>query len=266
MSLTRIKKITAIGSCRLDGLYERFIVNDVKNTITFTHSTKEVLQLIGHLNNINNLRDEEEIQKSKWLFRTYLINPKMLLKLKKIQNAAKKFYESDLYVVEISSKKIYELEGKYFHEIIKDPIYSFPSIHKIIERSLSTKELSDDLDLIVKSLPGKVMIVSHILTRTDGPRYELAMTMQRLCKEKGVPFFSPGMELKGCQNKNLYLEDHDIAHYTPYGRLIIGRKYREFIERNFDICMPRLFELCILIYWRLRAFLVLVFAKIRLEI
>jgi hypothetical protein len=263
MSLTNIKKITAIGSCRLDGLYERFIINDVKNSITFTHSTKEVLQLIAHLNSIRNFSDKDEIKKSKWLFRTYLIKPKTLLKIQKIQKIAKIFFESDLYVIEISSKKIYERDGKYFHEIIKNPLYGYPGIEKILERKLSTNELSDDLDLIVKSLPGRVMIVSHILTRADGPRHDLVMTLERLCREKGVPFFSPGEALKDYQNKNLYLERDDIAHYTPYGRLIIGRKYREYIKRNFDISMPRSFELSILIYWRLRACLALIFTKMR---
>jgi hypothetical protein len=38
--------ITIFGSCRQDSLYNKYNVNRIKNDISYTHSTKEILEVI----------------------------------------------------------------------------------------------------------------------------------------------------------------------------------------------------------------------------
>lgn len=251
-----MKKISVLGSCRLDGLYERCRVVDVKNAISYTHTTKEALQLIEHLNdlkeNLNSSINSETVK----MFRSYILDHRKIKNIKKLKSIANSFFQCSIYMVEISSRKVYTYKGKFYHDLIVEYSNKFSGVENIKQYEQSEEEISKDLDALNAVLGPNLIIVTHICYESEGSRKELKDILIKLCKEKNIKFIEPASEVSGIEKNKLYLKESKIMHYTKYGQRIIGEKYIEFLSKNFSIERSIFKECLCMIRYELKRFLV----------
>ena len=113
---------------------------------------------------------------------------------------------------------------------------------KILYHYLDKKErplkYRRDYDLekgeIKKELNKPIMIVSHLITRKTGSRYDLSILIERICKTHNILFINPVEELKNRQVdiSTIFEEDcYSASHYNKLGHSLIGEIYNEYITK-----------------------------------
>lgn len=217
-------RLTVLGSCRQDSLYKLYPCTSIRNELTYPHYTKEVLQAIEFCKGVSTIRPEL----SQYLFRSGILEQKALYS----KTFQQDFEETDLFVIEIASRISYKYANHYTHHILTEPLYGFCNRDEIVQRDLTDHEIEQDLLRIVELIrPKKLMIVSHIYTRTTGKRYELVKLLSKLCATHSIPFFDPIVQLGSFDPHRLFVKEDTLAHYTEEGHHEIGKKYNEFINR-----------------------------------
>jgi len=160
--------ITILGSCRQDSLYEKYVITSIKENISYTHYTKEILEVINYCK-FGNI-DEEE---TKFVFRKPILNNTPLKFSKKIKN---EFENTDIFIIEIASRKYYKYNERYVHHVLID------SNEKIKENTeinyLSNEEIENDIIKIKEELKKPLIIVSHILTYENSKRNDLIFLLE----------------------------------------------------------------------------------------
>jgi hypothetical protein len=216
-------KITIFGSCRQDSLYRYFDVTQIREALTYPHYSKEVVQAVRFC------KGDLEIPKeaTKHIFRTGILRGQPI----DSKSFTTEYAATDLFVVEIASRKYYKYKEHYVHHILEEPHYRFPDISGIETGHLSDEEIEADL-LELKRLfyPKPFFIVTHIYTRTTGSRYELVQLLKRLCAKHHIYLFEPVEHLKEYNPDVMYQKEDVISHYTDSGHTLIGHKYYDFIQ------------------------------------
>ena len=180
-------KITTLGSCR-----QLFMNNSkIHSNITYPHYTKEILQLIKYCKYGNDIVKPHE---TIYTFRTPILNNQILYYNKDIKND---FDSSDIFLIEIASKKKYIYNNLYLHHIAYDQHYkSCNSIkNNIILIEQDKDEIECDILEIKKELKKPFIIISHIVTINSGPRYDLSLWLEEICKKHNIPFINPVKEI-----------------------------------------------------------------------
>ena len=110
--------ITLFGTCRLNNIHNH---NGLNNLINYSHSTKEVIQLI------NFLKGELSIPKpyNKLCFRTAICDNKFI---DYNDTYNKLFIDTDIFIIEICSNKKYIHNDFYLHHLCVDK--RFPNRNK----------------------------------------------------------------------------------------------------------------------------------------
>lgn len=218
-------KITILGSCRQDSLYTLYPVTSIRNELTYPHYSSEIVQAIEFCKGISTIPPEmtQHVFRSGILGK-YQINP---------QRFYDEFNNTELFVIEIASRISYMYNGWYVHHILGEQQYGFKHISDIIQRDLTDEEIEADL-IKIKTLlsPKKIMVVSHIYTRTTGKRYELVKLLEKICSKHTIPFFDPSVQLKDSDQEKLYVNEALLSHYTPYGHSEVAIQYDRFIKNN----------------------------------
>lgn len=216
--------ITILGSCRQDSLYKKYNITNIKNNLSYPHYTKEVLQVIKYCV-FNNLTPEQTM-----IFRTPILN-NLPIKNNPFLN---KIEESNVIIIEISSKKYYKYKELYAHHILYDDNKYNKNKNEIETGTLTDKEIVDDLHEIVKLLRGKrIIFVGHLVTKKEGERYNLLVLIKDFCLKNNILFIDPIKEL--LENElhiDEIIEDPNthFAHYTQKGHNAILKIYENFIE------------------------------------
>src|SRR5579871_394530 len=93
---TSINYVTFFSSCRLGPMQSIVNCSNIHHDITFTHSSKEIIQLLKFIRQEINI----PIEINQYLFRTGILqNSPIYL----TQDIIKKFKESQLFIIEICS-------------------------------------------------------------------------------------------------------------------------------------------------------------------
>jgi len=215
--------ITILGSCRQDSLHTHFNITNIRDSLTYPHYSKEILQAAQFCKG-DLLIPPESTQ--------YIFRSGILAKQSLFPALFKDDYEkTDLFVVEIASRLFYKYGDYYTHHIITEPQYGFQDISNVIQGQLTDSEIEEDLLQLKRILHPKPMcIVTHICTRTYGTRYELVQLLKRLCSTYSIPLFDPVEQVAGYDPDILYQKEAVLSHYTAQGHTIIGEKYRAFIQ------------------------------------
>lgn len=217
-------RITVLGSCRQQSLYNHYHCTTIRDTLTYPHYTKEAIQAIEFCKGISNIVPEL----TQFLFRSGILDKKILSP----ELFRSEFEATTLFVIEIASRISYEYNGFYTHHILTEPQYGFKHARDVVQRDLSDDEIEEDL-LRMKQLlyPKRMMIVSHIYSRETGKRYELVQLLRVLCAKHDIPFFDPVEQIGICDQSRVYVKEDRLAHYSDLGHAMIGKKYKEFIDR-----------------------------------
>ena len=149
-----MKTILCFGSCRSSEIPS----NKYKiYNVTYTHSTKEVIQLLSY--SFNNIEKQNNILQQK-----YILNDMTLEKFNQIKN----IYDScDFILIEISSiKEIKNDNGYYYNQwVVRDNNIN----ENIIINFATIDEIVKDIEIIKKILNNKKIIFqSHINLNFEG--------------------------------------------------------------------------------------------------
>jgi hypothetical protein len=184
--------ITLFGSCRIN-LPDN---NNLNNLITYTHSTKEVIQYIKFLKGELIIPTPYNIL----CFRTAICENKCINYEDKYN---KLFMDTDLFIIEICSNKKYIHNDFYLHHLCVDKrcgeiINQTPSeiLDTFIFEKQSDEEIENDILEIQKMLyPKKIIIVSHYNAIHNGEyiktRNHLINLLDTICKKHIIPFVNP---------------------------------------------------------------------------
>jgi hypothetical protein len=217
--------VTLFGSCRQDSIHDDYTVTNIRNGITYPHYTEEILQAIRAIKGKLILTADE----CRWLFRTGMLERRAI----NPTNHRHEFDATDVFVLEIASRKTYKWNNNYAHHIITEEKYGFPYIDDIIEGESSDEEIERGLLEIKAELDPKPMIVvSHMYSYTHGKRYELTRLLQRLCLKHRIAFLDPMIHFQNRADKEDFFEnDSNCTHYTKCGHQLIRHIYKQCIDK-----------------------------------
>jgi hypothetical protein len=210
--------ITLFGTCRLNRVNNH---NNLNNLITYTHSTKEVIQYIKFLKGelfipvpYNNLCFRTAIGENKYINYNDIYN--------------KMFIDTDIFIIEICSNKKYIHNNFYLHHLCVDTRCNFGFLERTPREILDNftiekqddEEIENDILEIQKMLyPKKIIIVSHYNSKQNGEyiysRNHLINLLDNICKKYNIPFINPTTVLSNFTQEQIM--SNDLGHYTDIG-------------------------------------------------
>lgn len=221
--------ITILGSCRQQPLSKYFKTTNIQNGVTFPHYTKEILQAAEFCKGVLSM----PLDVTQKVFRLGLLTKNTINSSDFIND----FNNTDIFVVEITSRQSYEYEGYYAHWIAyeENEAYGYcniPDKEKIIKSELSDQEIENDIIKLKNVLsPKKLLIVPHIYTRKEGKRYDLVKLVESICQKYDLPFLDVSVELEKKQHiSDVYCKEQKLAHFTDYGYHLVADIYRDKIN------------------------------------
>jgi len=225
--------ICVFGTCRLLGIIGN---NNLNELINFTHSTKEIIQLIKFITNKIIINEPY----NRVCFRTAICKNNNIY----YNDYYKHLFEgSKLFVIEICSRKKYIHNNHYLHHLCVDnrnPDYKFylntpENILNEYKLEYQTdEEIEDDILEIQRMIyPRKMIIVSHFNAKLKGEyikdRKYLINLLENICKKHNIHFISPSSvfaELNYSEDKVYY---EDLGHYKGDTGMIISRYINNYI-------------------------------------
>jgi hypothetical protein len=209
--------ITLFGTCRLNNIYNH---NNLNNLISYTHSTKEVIQFI------NFLKGELSIPEpyNKLCFRSAICENKFI---DYNDTYNKLFIDTDIFIMEICSNKKYIHNDFYLHHLCVDKRFSWYNnntpdyiLNNFIILKQSDEEIENDILEIQKMLyPKKIIIVSHYNSKQNGEyineRNNLINLLENICKKNNIYFVNPTNVLSNFNQEQVMTSD--LGHYTALG-------------------------------------------------
>ncbi len=226
-----MKNITTLGTCRIDGINGN---NNLNNIITYVHSTKEIIQFILFLKGEINIIPPH----NKYCFRTGIIEN---ININYNNNFTKLFNETDIFIIEICSRKLYKHNNYYLHHLCVDKRFEYWNRNTISEIANNFKvEIQSDEEIIndilkIKDLLNnkKLLIVTHYNSiDTNGniikSRNELINLIEDTCIKNNIGYLNPITITKNYNQNEIMSED--LGHYTNYGKNIILNYLNDYIN------------------------------------
>ena len=205
---------------------------------TFTHNTKEVIQLIKFI------RGEIQIPYPFDIF-CFRNGINSFSSIKYSDENKKLLDNSKIIILEICSKKkyIYNFENVdyYLHHLCVDKRFnSYHNTPEIIKNNYkletqTDEEIISDLKQILELLKDKkVVIVSHYNSKINGnvfvQRDSLIKLLEKFCKDYNIPFVNPTEVLKDFPQEKVI--QPDLGHDTPFGLEAFTDRFSVFMN-NF---------------------------------
>ena len=222
-------KITILGSCRQDSIFDNFSVTPVRDELTYPHYSSEALQAAKYISG----QFFYENIKLDIAFRSFLLNGK----IRDSRKLMRDFAQTELFIIEIASRKYYKVGNTFAHHILED--WSFESSKRhTIEIGYETDQIVESNILKMRDIfsPRPMMIVTHFYTKSTGLRFDLVDLIKRIGKKHDIPVFDPVNELGGFDAVDNFTEKETVlSHYSEDGHKVVGEKYIKFIKKNFGI-------------------------------
>jgi len=227
--------ITLFGTYRINNILDN---NNLNNLLNYTHSTKEVIQLIRFL------KGELVIHEpyNKLCFRTGILKNKFIYYNDTIN---KLFVDTDIFIIEICSSKKYIYNNFYLHHLCVDKRNSRPwwkntdkeILNNFRVEKQTDKEIENDILEIQKMLyPKKIIIVSHYNVKKDGhyinSRNHLINLLDNICKKYTITFINPTIVLSSYSQKQVMKSD--LGHYTDFGIKQFSKYMNNFLKSQFN--------------------------------
>ena len=222
--------VTIFGTCRFGKVQYNTNLNEM---ISYTHTTKEVLQLISFL--------KEEITipppYNTLCFRT-AIDKSIGINMDNHHKC--KFDNTKVFFIELCSRKKYIHNNYILHHICVDKrmtIFNNNTPRHILDsytiETQSDEEIENDILEIQKLLyPRKVVIVSHYNSKLNGTyidsRNSLVCLLDKICEKHGISFINP-REALGQYTQEQVMSDN-LGHYTEFGLSEFGKYMNNYIK------------------------------------
>jgi hypothetical protein len=222
--------ITLFGTCRLNKINNH---NNLNNVINYSHSTKEVIQLILFLKGDLTI----PFPYNKLCFRT-AISENKIINYNDTYN--KLFNDTDIFIIEICSNKKYIHNSFYLHHLCVDKRFIYHNkntpdevLHNFRIEKQNDEEIENDILEIQKMLyPRKIIIVSHYNSKQNGKyinsRDELIKLLDSICKKYGIPFINPTNILSDYSQEQVM--ESDLGHYTDFGINVFSSYVNHFLK------------------------------------
>jgi hypothetical protein len=208
--------------------------NNLNNLTTYTHSTKEVIQLIKYITGEIIMVPPYDIL----CFRTAICNKESIKYTIDFKDA---FLNSDICIIEICSLKTYCYDGKYLHHLCVDKRFSddyklntpIEILNKVKITSESDDEIENDILEIQKLIhPRKMILVSHYNTKINGEpiksRNHLIQLLHTISLKHSIPFCNPTDVLKGYAQNEIITDD--LGHFTNLGLIMISEHLNQMVK------------------------------------
>jgi hypothetical protein len=209
--------VTLFGSCRIGNIHGN---NNINNLLTFTHSIKEVIQLIKFI------KGELIIPwpYNQFCFRTGIVKKQPIL----FNPVYKELYDnSNVCVIEICSEKTYICDGYYLHHLCVDRRFIEHTRHtpkeiidtyKCIKQDI--KEIEEDILLIRELIaPKKLILVTHYNSKTStgviSSRNNLISSLISIANKHNITIINPTEVLIDYTQSQVMTSD--LGHYTEFG-------------------------------------------------
>jgi len=222
--------VTIFGTCRFNKVQYNTNLNEL---ISYTHTTKEVLQLISFLKGeivipppYNTLCFRTAIDKSIGI---------------NMDNHYKcKFDNTKVFIIELCSRKKYIHNNYMLHHICVDKrfsIFNNNTPRDILDNytieNQNDEEIENDILEIQNLLyPRKIVIVSHYNSKLDGEfidsRNNLVCLLDKICEKHNIPFINPRDAL-GQYTQEQVMSDN-LGHYTEFGLCEFGKYMNNYIK------------------------------------
>lgn len=214
--------VTVFGTCRLDSL--KCYNNRIKDEISYTYDTKEILEVIKFIK-YNHISPDETIT----TFRTPMISKKPIYQA----DFGGIFEKTDVFIIEICGKKTYKYNNLFVHSALCN--FSNPVVSsQIIINEQTDEEIEKDISDIIYELNTKnIIIVSHIVTDDKSERYKLSRLLEYICLKYNLSFINPAAEISRHGNNINDLVIHNekrIFHYNENGHKIMKEIYEKYIN------------------------------------
>jgi hypothetical protein len=222
--------VTIFGTCRFKKVDYNTNLNEM---ISYTHTTKEVLQLISFLKGeivipppYNTLCFRTAIDKS--------------IGINMDNHYKSKFDNTKVFFIELCSRKKYIHNNYILHHICVDKrmtIFNNNTPRHILDtytiETQSDEEIENDILEIQKILyPRKVVIVSHYNSKLNGEyiesRNELVCLLDKICQKHNISFINP-REALGQYSQEQVMSDN-LGHYTEFGLCEFGKYINNYIK------------------------------------
>jgi hypothetical protein len=150
------------------------------------------------------------------------------------------FDKSDIFIVEICSRKNYKCNNFYLHHLCVDPRFSYyynqtPAAIKNNCKKINQTDEEIEQDLLeIRDLlaPRKMIVVSHYNSKMNGEyipaRASLIDLLEAITKKHNIPFVNPTEVLKEYP-QNTIMSD-DLGHYFEIGQVKVGEYINEMIK------------------------------------
>jgi len=210
--------VTIFGTCRLDSLNN--YNNRIKNEISYTYDTKEILEVIKFVQD-NHMSPGETIT----TFRTPMLTKNPIYS----SHFEGLFEKTHVFIIEISSKKTYKYNNFFVHRILDHPY-----VNDITMIEQTNEEIENDiLEIINKLNTRKIIFLGHIVTDDKSERYKLSNLLETICSKHNLLFINPVKELskKGYTIHDLVKnDDKTLLHYNENGHKVMKEIYEEYIH------------------------------------
>lgn len=226
----RYTQVTIFGTCRFDKIHYNTNLN---NLISYTHTTKEVLQFIRFLKGEINIPPPYNTL----CFRTAIDKS---IGINMDNHYKCKFENSQVFIIELCSKKKYIHNNYILHHICVDKrmtIFNNNTPQHILEsytmETQSDEEIENDILEIQKILyPRKVVIVSHYNSKINDEfiesRNNLVCLLDKICEKHGISFINPS-EALGPYSQEQVMSDN-LSDYTEFGLCEFGKYMNNYIK------------------------------------
>ncbi len=223
--------VVMLGSCRLTLKN----ANDIKDELTYTHSTKDVIQLIEFLREGKTYPEPY----NKLCYRNPLtIHSKGTIthnnKYKDLLDNA------NVVFIEICSRKLYRHNGYYLYSLYLTHKRHKKLVPKTIKDTIefieqTDEEIEQDILKIIELLSNKkIILVTHCQYndeegKTLAKRDELIELLNAIGLRHNIPVINPINTFKDCAKQSRYLKNS--THYKPYGNRKIRDTYRKYLQK-----------------------------------
>lgn len=221
------KVVTVFGSDRVS-----YVANNTKlsDIITYTYTTREVIQLIYFIKGHLCLRPPYD----KICFRNGILRGAPV----SWNPVYRYLYEqTDVFVVEVSSRKKYMHGGLCLHDLSVDA--RFPNFNKgtpanileefRVEQQTDEEIRQDLLELKATLAPRKMVVISHYNAKLNGEylasRNALIQLLKGVCADNAIPFLDPTLS----EFSQETVISPDLSHYTQFGMNEFTRKLNALI-------------------------------------
>ena len=226
--------VTLFGTCRLLKVHNS---NNINELINYTHSTKEVIQQIKFMKGELDIPSPYNI----YCFRTGISNRNGI---KYTPLFKQLFDETNIFVIEICTRKNYKYNNFYLHHLCVDPRFDYyykqtPATIKnnCIKVNQTNEEIEQDL-LEIRDLlaPRKMIVVSHYNSKMNGEyipaRAELINFLEVITTKHKIPFVNPTEVLK--EYPQVTVMCGDLGHYFKIGEAKIGEHINKMIKELLE--------------------------------